>query len=896
VKSRMKSKSRKQKASPQKSFSYSPYFPLEGTLYSGEPDIDIQRGDFASVLAYDTDTAVNRAVGLVSDAVDSMRWRIMGDADGKDSEMASSDDRRPRHPMAQAIHDVFLEQGQPFLALMATSTQLYGETYIAKTINEFDKKRGIRWLNPWWVQPQVISGEIKWYQWGARNGTEWTPIAPQHIAYYHTFNPSDDLRGYSKVDAVLGAINLNRYARRFTKFTFKNNARPGALLTPVVSQAGETILHPKEVNDIAVILRDNHRGTVNANQMMISPRPLQVTVFDQPDLDKYYSLVEIVEREIFRTFGVPLAMAGDSSSSTYKDGEEVFNAFYKNTIIPLCRVIAKFINAHLMPWLDPTGRCTFEFDTSAFEDTAETDKAIADKIAVQLGGSYLTMNEARVAQGLPALPELEGLVLVQGMPTPITRLAQPPAPALLPDITITEPAIPQLSARADNPSGLPLRIKALASGDYCILAPLANTPAIQTVQDTLRGLIKDADWQKPDTFHLTFAYGTGTHEQIAQVAIDGSIQAIIVDSVDQFETDDGYAIHLRVRPTAELLAYQSRLVQQLKASGMDISEFSTTWHPHITLCYATVPITPFTITPIVLAVREVIVSDDAYVAIGSAALKHVHTNTYDFPKPMPVGEWREKALNELKAWQRHEKAGKNRPFIPVYTAHLLDGVYPVGERPVKTAGVTFDILFDLVRHEPFKATLARVERAFTKDIGGTRQEFEDEFLLAIADHKDGAISASQLSSVLNAVVDNLGEQAYRDGLEDGGVAEAELDEDDRDAIARLTRDAKAYIGDFVAAFDTYSDLQLDQRPKLWANKTLQGFYDHGLAAADANGIYVWTLGQTEQHCATCLTMAGQRKRMKRWLKDGILPKSDKLDCGGWNCDCGLENVRGGARG
>jgi hypothetical protein len=284
--------------------------------------------------------------------------------------------------------------------------------------------------------------------------------------------------------------------------------------------------------------------------------------------------------------------------------------------------------------------------------------------------------------------------------------------------------------------------------------------------------------------------------------------------------------------------------------------------------------------------------DQDYEVIGQVACSHAKHAPYVFEKALPVQEWREKALNELKAWQRHIKSGKARPFLPTYCRDLLEDYRPADE----TMPAFFDYAFAAIRYEPFKATLARVERAFSKDIGETRLEFEDEFLLAIADHKDGAITADQLKAILNTVVDQLGEQAYRDGLEDGGIANADLEDEDRATIARLMRDAKGYINDFIAAFDTYSDLQLDQRPKLWANKTLQGFYDHGLAAADANGLYVWVLGQTEEHCSTCLTMAGERKRMKRWLADGILPKSDKLECGGWNCDCGLKNVRGGARG
>lgn len=917
---RVKSKG-KQKALPQaqKSLgSYSGYGGLFGSaaaIYS-DTDIDIQRGDFAANLAYEADSAVNRAVGLVADAVDSMRWRIMRNADGADTEVATSDDRTPRHPMAQAIQDVFVEQGQPLFALIATSTQLYGETYIAKTTNKYAVKRGIRWLNPWWTEPQVVSGEIAYYRYGARNGTTWLNIDPEHIGYYHTLNPSDDLRGYGKVDAALSAINLNRYARRFTKFTFKNNARPGALVTPTVNQAGETILSEREMDDVALGLADNHLGTANANRVWVSPRPLQVTLFEQPELDKYYSLVEIVEREIFRTFGVPLAMAGDSSSSTYKDGREVFDAFYRNTIIPLCRVIAKFVNAHLMPWLDPTGKCTFEFDTSPFEDTAETDKAIADKIAVQLSGGYLLMNEARIAQGLPSLPELEGKVIIQGVPTDISRLTQPPSPALMPDISVTEPPMPQLPAAA-SPS-LP-SVAADTTKDMpgvSIVLSLANNVDLVSLQQNLKerySLTGQAvTWSDPGTLHLTLVSSPLADEAlIEQLAAQISdypppAMSLNIGSFAAFDSLGKHALHFRIRSNKDLESYQKDIHALCEDLGIQTGQYSqpASWKPHVTVGYADQRVPAITFqSRLRVSPSEVQVSlkrDDGYEVIGRVPCDghevkksaHTHDTPYVFELPMPLDAWKAARLNELKQWQRHAKAGKQRPFVPVYTRDLVEEY-----RPAEYAMESFfDYAFAAVRYEPFKATLARVERAFTKDIGETRQEFEDEFLLAIADTKDGTIDAARLRSILNTVVDTLGEQAYRDGLEDGGIANAELDDDDRSTISRLTAEAKSFVSDFVDKFDTYSDIQLDQRPKLWANKTLQPFYDHGVAAADANGLYVWVLGQTEDHCETCLAMAGERKRMKNWLKGGILPKSDKLKCKGFHCDCELKNVRGGARG
>jgi HK97 family phage portal protein len=930
---RVKSKGKK-KALPQaqKSLGYSSYGGLFGsaTAIYGEADIDIQRGDFAAAVAYDTDSAVNRAVGLVADAVDSMRWRIMRNADGADTEVATSDDRTPRHPMAQAINDVFLEQGQPFLALMATSTQLYGETYVAKTTTRYGTKRGIRWLNPWWTEPQVIAGEIDYYRYGARNGTSWINIDPEYIAYYHTINPSDDLRGSSKVDAALNAINLNRYARRFTKFTFKNNARPGALVTPTVNQAGETILSEKEMNDVELGLRDNHLGTANANRVLISPRPLQVTVFEQPELDKYYSLVEILEREIFRTFGVPLAMAGDSSSSTFKDGKEVFDAFYRNTIIPLCRVIAKFINAHLMPWLDPTGKCTFEFDTSEFEDTAETDKAIADKIAVQLSGGYLLMNEARIAQGLPPLPELVGKVMIQGVPTDIERLAQPPAPALMPDISVSEPTIPQLPAHADN-SGVEEDSTKDMPGVSIVLSLAKNTELISLQQD-LKERYKLAGqavtWTDPETLHLTLVSAPVADESlIEQLAAQISdypppALSLNIGSFAAFDSLGKHALHFRIRSNKDLEAYQKDIHALCEDLGIQTVQYSqpSNWKPHVTVGYADQRVPAITFqSRLRVAPSEVQVSvkrDGQYEVVGRVACgdavgqepaspitpeqfanaKHA---PYVFEPHLTIEEWRKSALKELDACQTRAKKG--RKFHLDLTRHLLtdDELAAITQ---ETYAPVFDKAFAAVRYQPFEKT-AGLFKAFMAQKGtltdeqikawtSTRDAFSDEVLLAIADASDGTITESQFETSMRAFIADLGEEAYRDGLSDAGADPTQLDDDDYATISDLIAKQSDYI--FFLADRIYTDgISAEQeaiKPDLWVNKTLVPFYQAGLAAGTTNGTFEWVLGDTE-HCTDCLARGGMIKPMKSWLKDGILPQSDELECGGFNCQCKLRAVR-----
>ena len=74
---------------------------------------------------------------------------------------------------------------------------------------------------------------------------------------------------------------------------------------------------------------------------------------------------------------------------------------------------------------------------------------------------------------------------------------------------------------------------------------------------------------------------------------------------------------------------------------------------------------------------------------------------------------------------------------------------------------------------------------------------------------------------------------------------------------------------------------------MWVNKSVYDAYVLGLAVSTSNAKYEWQLGATEEHCPDCLRLNGQVHKMSEWVESRWLPKTRKLDCGGWLCDCKL---------
>lgn len=189
--------------------------------------------------------------------------------------------------------------------------------------------------------------------------------------------------------------------------------------------------------------------------------------------------------------------------------------------------------------------------------------------------------------------------------------------------------------------------------------------------------------------------------------------------------------------------------------------------------------------------------------------------------------------------------------------------------------------------EPTDETVER-----RKAYSATRDDFEQAIGSTINSAVAGDLTRVRAGIIVRTELDKFGRRAMLDGLSDGGVDAATLTGDDLATFNTWKVDQSAYVAGLMdAIFKEGVQYTGDGRAQLWSRKSLDVIYQKGLLSADSNGLYEWRLGATEQHCATCLRMNGVIKRLKQWHEDGILPQSSDLECGGFNCDCGLKRRR-----
>lgn len=247
------------------------------------------------------------------------------------------------------------------------------------------------------------------------------------------------------------------------------------------------------------------------------------------------------------------------------------------------------------------------------------------------------------------------------------------------------------------------------------------------------------------------------------------------------------------------------------------------------------------------------------------------------------------AEDELEAWRK--VAGKSHTKALKFEAINLRGDLGdwIAESLTASAGEA----------EAVKAVFVEArERLATKAIQATQLDFEGRFESILIQARDGSIDRRSFGATVRYLLNSFGQKAYADGLTDGGVDAAELDEADRGTIATMLADQSQYVTELGAILfkgDGITDFEAADKPTLWFNKAISPMYQAGLLSADSNSIYEWVYGDTD-HCDSCLKLNGQRHRLRSYKARGLMPHSSELDCGGWLCKCKLVRSRGKARG
>lgn len=202
---------------------------------------------------------------------------------------------------------------------------------------------------------------------------------------------------------------------------------------------------------------------------------------------------------------------------------------------------------------------------------------------------------------------------------------------------------------------------------------------------------------------------------------------------------------------------------------------------------------------------------------------------------------------------------------------------------------------DLIRAAKALEQMAVVLGIETKSIDSVSRRFHAELrgLATIGFVGEGSILADVRQLVKQAI-----EDAYFEGLKEGGISPDEMDEEDAQNIVQLNLTQQDYITAFVRAIrEARNDRTaqrdiLDNRIDLWT-ASIAAAGQAGLNSAKANEMVIFDGPDGEESCADCQRYKHEAHRRKWFAGKNLLPATpgSALQCGGWMCQHRLASVR-----
>jgi HK97 family phage portal protein/2'-5' RNA ligase len=620
---------------------------------------------------------VRRCVEIRASNIKRLDWYVEDTRTGK---------RLEDHPLTIAM-----KRSRHFYQRSQRSLDIWGELYLKPIKNPYGYYSDVQWLNNLSVNLTIINGFISEFYYAPLHGGKPDKWPAREMCYIYTENAFDDLRGSSKILAVLAEANVHEEIARAAQAHFANDARPGIMFLP------ETDMGTSRAQEFIDFWKANFQGSLNTNKPVMLPSAIKsVQTLERAVLKDDVEMRGSIRREICAGFGVPLSVAGAWDDANYQSAPEQRISLYEETIIPTAEQLAEDYTRDLLPFYGNPARERVWFDGKNLTALAEDKQAKATALNSQLMSGGISVNEYREAMDMEAIPAGNVYYIPAGViVTPADKLGTMPPPALpgaspwmsAPTVTAETPAALPAPAASEPASTEPQK----EAQSLAVILSLENNVDLLQLQHDLKAKFGGVpiEWNAPDSFHITLVYAPAADEtqaeQLAQFVAEYVTPQfnLNIGSLATFDSVGEHALHFRIRRDAALEEYQEDLYLACQQLGIQTGQYSTptNWKPHVTMGYAKQRIPPVTFqSRLRVSPNEVQVSverDGQYEIIGRAACGQPSTiqAAPETPEPEPVKAdlpSGDPVLDELAAYEKFVLNRWGKP-MRTFEFHVISG-------------------------------------------------------------------------------------------------------------------------------------------------------------------------------------------------------------------------------
>lgn len=301
------------------------------------------------------------------------------------------------------------QTGYELFYQLVADLALYDRAYWIITQTSDHRKYEIRSIRPTWVM-------------GFRNGDAWDPgdllvklpgehhevlIPRDRVLYFHGWDPQDSRLGVSPVEALKGTLAEQIQAGMFREQMWRNGGRVGAYMTRPVDA-------PTWTNEDRRRFMDSFRAAHTGNGPGVGGTPLledgiemKRVGFSAKD-EQFVETHKLSLQTVAAVYHINPTMVGLLDNANYSNVREFRRMLYGETLGPLIKMIEERLNGFMLPRMNLPDAVYLEFNTESrlrgsFEEQGKV-------LQTSIGGPWLTINEGRALQNLPAVEGGDDLI------------------------------------------------------------------------------------------------------------------------------------------------------------------------------------------------------------------------------------------------------------------------------------------------------------------------------------------------------------------------------------------------------------------------------------------------------------------------------------------------------
>ena len=301
------------------------------------------------------------------------------------------------------------QTGYELVHELVADLALYNRAYWMITQTTDSRKYEVRSIRPGWVQ-------------GFRDGDAWDPgdlvvklpgthhdtvIPRDRLLYFHGWNPEDSRTGISPVEALKSTLAEQIQASMFREQMWRNGGRVGAYMTRPVDAPAWTNEDRKRFKDA---FRASHTGNgtdVGGTPLLEDGIEMKRVGFSAKD-EQFVESHKLSLQTVAAVFHVNPTMVGLLDNANYSNVREFRRMLYGETLGPIIKMIEERLNGFMLPRMNLPDALYVEFNTESrlrgsFEEQGKV-------LQTSIGGPWLTINEGRALQNLPAVEGGEDLI------------------------------------------------------------------------------------------------------------------------------------------------------------------------------------------------------------------------------------------------------------------------------------------------------------------------------------------------------------------------------------------------------------------------------------------------------------------------------------------------------